>query len=344
MGFMGSSFSLSLPLPLPPSPQAQSCWWVPPSHNDVGPAQHFHLITTAAAAASLRLHFLLQSCFQNFSRIHHVPRLKDEWVKQVSHLKGINLFQFEDDYFVSKFSPTKGFFNGGQPTKGFGSAGKLDSAKSRKRSYNGRLWTNILIGINILVYAGQVATEGKLLHWGAKVNSLIHQGQFWRLVTSAFLHANAGHLMVNCFSLNSVGPTIEKLSGPKRFLAVYFASAIAGSAMSYGLCKAPSVGASGAIFGLVGSLAVFVIRHQGMIGGGKQELQHIARVILLNLMVGTAFRGIDNWGHLGGFLGGAAVSWLVGPAWKYEAISYNGRRIIVDEAPIRLLTNRRKRS
>ncbi|CAE5958576.1 unnamed protein product [Arabidopsis arenosa] len=89
-----------------------------------------------------------------------------------------------------------------------------------------------------------------------RINSLIERGQLWRLATASVLHANPLHLMINCYSLNSIGPTAESLGGPKRFLAVYLTSAdrsceVLGSAMSYWLNKAPSVGASGAIFGLV---------------------------------------------------------------------------------------------
>ncbi|XP_040949523.1 RHOMBOID-like protein 10, chloroplastic [Gossypium hirsutum] len=139
--------------------------------------------------------------------------------------------------------------------------------------------------------------------------SPIEKGQTWRLATYSLLHAN-----VNCYSLNSVGPTVENLSGSRRFLAVYLASAISSAATSYWFCKAPAVGASGAIFGLVGSVAVFVMRHRGMIRDAKEDLQHIAQVIFLNMVIGLMSRGIDNWDHLGGSLGGAAVSWLVGPA------------------------------
>ncbi|XP_057422315.1 RHOMBOID-like protein 10, chloroplastic [Lotus japonicus] len=174
--------------------------------------------------------------------------------------------------------------NGGGHGGHFGNAVMSDSKMSGKNPFNGRKWTNILLAANVLFFIAQLATQGKLLLWGAKVNSLIDKGQIWRLATSSFFHANIGHLMINCFSLNSVGPTVERFSGPRRFLAVYFISAIASSAMSYWFCKMPAVGASGVIFGLVGSVAVFVLRHRDIVGGGKEDLQHIARVIVLNMV------------------------------------------------------------
>ncbi|XP_028204947.1 RHOMBOID-like protein 10, chloroplastic isoform X2 [Glycine soja] len=175
---------------------------------------------------------------------------------------------------------------------------------SGKDPFNGRKWTEILLAANVLFYIAQLATQGKLLLWGAKINSLIEKGQLWRLAMSSFLHANTGHLLVNCYSLNSVGPTVESFSGPRRFLAVYFISAIykkSGSAMSYWFCRMPSEGASGAIFGLV---------------------------------IGLLSTGIDNWGHLGGLVGGVAASWFIGPAWKHESTSRDGRRLFIDTAPM----------
>lgn len=179
--------------------------------------------------------------------------------------------------------------------------------------------------------------------WGAKVNSLIDEGQLWRLVTSSFLHANLGHLLVNCYSLHSVGPTVENLCGTRRFFTIYFASAVASSAMSYWLSEAPAVGASGAIFGLVGSIAVFSLRHKSLLGSGAQDLKHIAKVIVLNMVIGLSFSGIDNWGHLGGLLGGAAVSWLIGPALTYDYTTRDGRKVYADRAPIFFLNQRRSR-
>ncbi|KAL9258408.1 RHOMBOID-like protein [Drosera capensis] len=76
---------------------------------------------------------------------------------------------------------------------------------------------------------------------------------------------------LNCFSLNNVGPTLEYLCGPRRFLAVYFISAVAGTAMSYWKSQSPSLGASGAIFGLVGATTVFVWRHAALTAHGTED-------------------------------------------------------------------------
>ncbi|KAH9685773.1 RHOMBOID-like protein 10 [Citrus sinensis] len=147
-----------------------------------------------------RLHArrLLHSSVKKLSRLCHIPRLKDQW-----------------------------------KNSGHEGTSHLDTA--RTNLFIGRQWTNILLAVNVLVYIAQFATQDKLLLWGAKINSLIDKGQFWRLATSAFLHANIAHLMVNCYSLNSIGPTMEKICGPRRYLGVYFSSAIAKIRFSYEL-------------------------------------------------------------------------------------------------------------
>ncbi|KAK9286084.1 hypothetical protein L1049_014464 [Liquidambar formosana] len=322
----------------------------PPSK--VGPTPT-NLITTAAALRfghllrhrlnhHLHLGFLLRSSFKKLSHLGHVHELKDVWHDRVLQFKRINFLQLPNDAFSATCSSCLCFFSGEETRKNFGDEGTSYPETSRRKSFGGRQWTNILLAVNVLVYIAQISTQGKLMLWGAKINSLIDKGQLWRLATSSLLHANIGHLMVNCYSLNSVGPTMESISGPRRYLAVYFTSAIASSLMSYWLCKAPAVGASGAIFGLVGSVAVFVMRHRGLAGGGKEDLQHIARVIILNMAIGLLSKSIDNWGHLGGLLGGAATSWLIGPAWKYESVSNDGRKVFVDRAPISYFINKER--
>ncbi|OIT35698.1 rhomboid-like protein 10, chloroplastic [Nicotiana attenuata] len=263
----------------------------------------------------------------------HGPKLKDVWHKWTIDVTGFNILQWSRDVLSGAHTNLL-FFNADESRREFKQFQKSFSKSSRSFFSSERKWTNIFLALNILVYIAQVATDGKLLFWGAKINSLINKGQLWRLITSSFLHANIGHLLVNCYSLNSVGPGVEKISGPRRYVVLYLTSAIASSAMSYWLSKAPAVGASGAILGLVGSFAVFVLRHRGMVKGTEGDLRYIANVIVLNMAIGLLNKGIDNWGHLGGLIGGAAASWLLGPAWKIQSISSEGRRVFADTAPI----------
>ncbi|XP_078429743.1 RHOMBOID-like protein 10, chloroplastic [Wolffia australiana] len=238
------------------------------------------------------------------------------------------------------------FFMGGRSEENASDEDKLrfnTGEGNSSKTGGGPLWTNILLATNILLFGVQILTQGKLMLWGAKVNSLISQGQVWRLVTSSFLHANIMHLMVNSYSLNSIGPLMEKITGPRRFLVIYFSSAVAGSILSFRFCPRPSVGASGAIFGLVGSLAVFVLRHRKLMGGGKGQLQQIANVLAINMIIGYLSNSTDNWGHLGGLLGGAAISWLIGPAWIYQHQTNDGRLVFADRAPLIRFFQRKNR-
>ncbi|CAN6483224.1 unnamed protein product [Victoria cruziana] len=233
----------------------------------------------------------------------------------------INRCRFEDDFDGRMLPPILDllpyafrctpFFVKGRSGDDSGNKERLSFDASTDSSSNKRRWTNILL-----------------------INSLIDRGEIWRLGTSSLLHANIGHLMVNCVSLNSVGPLVERICGHSRFLGVYVASAFASSATSYIFCRSPAVGASGAIFGLVGSYAMFILRHRAFFKDGKQDLFHIVRVIALNMAVGVLSKGIDNWGHLGGLLGGAAVSWLVGPAWTYQYTRSHGKQVLVDKPPL----------
>lgn len=74
-------------------------------------------------------------------------------------------------------------------------------------------------------------------------------------------------------------------------------------------------------------------------GHGKESLEHIGRVVILNMGMGLLTRGIDNWGHLGGLLGGMAMAWFLGPAWQYQYVSKDGRAVFKDNAPILQLSN-----
>ncbi|XP_004299949.1 PREDICTED: rhomboid-like protease 3 [Fragaria vesca subsp. vesca] len=306
--------------------ELQSLWFSLPKLGRLS-ARPLHLL---ASATSLRL-------AQHF---HFDSLLRSYFQKQLAHISPLHKLK-------SLSTPTSicfSLFDGRDNSNDVTNKDIPNSNMSTRNFFSGRQWTNLLLAVNIIVYIAQVGTQNDLTLWGAKINRLIDKGQLWRLVTSAFLHANVGHLLVNCYSLNNVGPTMEKLSGSKRFLAIYFTSAIASSAMSYWCSQAPAVGASGAVFGLVGSLAVFVMRHKALVGGGKEDLKHIAYVIVLNMGIGLFSKGIDSWGHLGGLLGGAATSWLLGPAWKYEFSSTDRRRIFTDKAPIFYLINREPRS
>jgi rhomboid protease GluP len=193
--------------------------------------------------------------------------------------------------------------------------------------------TYALLVINIIVFALDYLLNNRLIMLGAKNNNLILSGQYWLFLTPIFLHANLIHLGVNGYSLYILGPSIERPFGHARFLALYLLSGLAGTIASFALTPGPSIGASGAIFGLAGGLLPFLYRNRRIFGEerARQRLYAVLRVIVLNLLIGFFVAGIDNWGHVGGLLGGLAASWFMAPVYEAHR-AVDGQHIIIEES------------
>jgi rhomboid protease GluP len=156
-----------------------------------------------------------------------------------------------------------------------------------------------------------------LVDLGAKVNPLIAQGEVWRLFTATLLHNGIIHLMFNLYALFALGPMLEAYLGWRRFLIIYLLGGLFGSLMSYAFSESVSVGASGAIFGIIGATTVYFFRYRNNFGAqGRAILQNMVVVIVINLIFGFTAGYIDNFGHIGGLLGGALVT--VGLMPRYE--------------------------
>ncbi len=190
--------------------------------------------------------------------------------------------------------------------------------------------TLTLLVLTIAIFAlqslsGLIFGFDMLLALGAKMNGAIRAGEYWRLVTPIFLHVNLLHLGVNMYSLYALGPAVERFFRSRRMLVLYLLSGVAGAVFSLAFSAAPSVGASGAIFGLLGALGTFLFIHRQAFGRtGQAHLRQIALVAVLNLALGLS-PGIDNWSHLGGLLAGVALTWTLGP--RYQPVLDDGERI-----------------
>jgi rhomboid protease GluP len=156
---------------------------------------------------------------------------------------------------------------------------------------------------------------GVLVLLGAKVNELIAAGQFWRLITATFLHAGVAHIAFNGFALFSLGPEAERIYGTRRFVALYLISGLGGSVASYAFSPAPAVGASGAVFGLIGGLTAFYYFSRKTLGDfGRAQIQSMLAIVGINLVIGFLGQSyIDNWGHIGGLLSGVLVGAALAP-------------------------------
>jgi len=152
---------------------------------------------------------------------------------------------------------------------------------------------------------GSFSYNGALL-LGAKVNLLIEQGQWWRLVSSQFLHGGLLHLGVNAVALWMVAPIVERIYGTMRVLVLLQVAAVGGALASFAFTANPSVGASGAIFGLLGACLVFSLRHRAQLPKrfSRALLSQSMFFIGLNIVIGLSEPSIDNAGHMGGLVGG----------------------------------------
>ena len=177
--------------------------------------------------------------------------------------------------------------------------------------------TYIIIGINILLFAAESMKGGAMnqevaLKFGAQYTPYIQQGQWYRLFTSMFLHFGFLHLICNMYSLYNLGPSLEYFFGIPIFVVLYLASGLAGNILTYVMelrtgRRALSLGASGAVFGLLGSYLVFAL-WPGYIG---VSLYGILRVLGINAVYAFANRSINAMAHLGGLIGGIVTTLVI---------------------------------
>lgn len=178
--------------------------------------------------------------------------------------------------------------------------------------------TYAILGLNVAVWLVMsfigtlfdIDLDYQLFYFGAKVNELIAEGEYWRLFTAMFLHVGGMHLLFNSYALYVYGPIVEKLYGKIRFVVIYVLSGLMGSLFSYLFSPHPAAGASGAIFGLMGSLLYFRRRKRDAFQRVFGPALFI--VIGINLLLGFIRPGIDNWGHIGGLVGGFLAANAVG--------------------------------
>lgn len=173
--------------------------------------------------------------------------------------------------------------------------------------------TYILIVLNTLVFLfGFLFGMGNsLVNAFANYGPYIIDGEYYRLLTSAFVHVNILHFVMNMYVLYIVGSQAEGFFGKAKFLIIYILSALSGSLLSMLLNQnVASIGASGAIFGLFGALLYFGYNYRVYLG--NTFVRQILPVILINLLFGFMVVGIDNYAHIGGLIGGYVVSMATG--------------------------------
>lgn len=197
--------------------------------------------------------------------------------------------------------------------------------------------TYALLAINVAVFIIRALSQSldeQFFLWGANnQTAVLVDGEFYRLFSSMFLHAsifgprggfaleNSLHLIFNCYILYQVGTSLERLFGHTRFMLIYLLGGLAGSVASIllGGPQSYSVGASGAVFAILGAELVYLYQHRRLLGArGRAQMQSVITFMIINFAYGalTTFSStirVDNWAHLGGVLGGAVLAWFIGP-------------------------------
>jgi len=193
------------------------------------------------------------------------------------------------------------------------------------------LVTYTMIGLCIFVYLLQLLSQylyqgnDYLVLYGAKINQYILAGEFWRLITPLFLHASIIHIAFNMYALFILGPGLERFYGHKRFLVLYLIGGFAGNVLSFLFTTDSSIGASTAIFALVAAQGVFILKNRFLFGKNVRPLMiNTIGIVIINFVFGLAPQtNVDNFGHLGGLLGGLAFAWFASPVFKINGLMPN---------------------
>ena len=196
----------------------------------------------------------------------------------------------------------------------------LEESEKREKIMRSKkpIITFLIIAINIIIFI-LMYTFGKgsensetLVNFGANYLPLTKSGEYYRLLSSAFLHIGIIHLLLNMYSLYIIGTQIEYFYGKAKYIFIYLFSAIMGSLFTLVLSSSNTLaaGASGAIFGLLGSLLYFGYHYRGYIG--NSIINQVIPVVVLNLIFGFMTPGIGNAAHIGGLIGGYLISMGLG--------------------------------
>ena len=199
-------------------------------------------------------------------------------------------------------------------------------SNNNDRNRNNIYITYALIALNILLYIISAIKCGNfmdidsmtLYSMGGKFAYNIYHGEVWRLVSAMFLHSDIMHILFNMYSLYILGSQVEIIFGKVKYLIIYFISGIAANILSCILApNTLSIGASGAIFGLLGAFAIVIFINRKKVSKGS--ITNLVLVILLNIYIGFTGQSIDNAAHIGGLVTGILVGFIIILIYKRKA-------------------------
>jgi rhomboid protease GluP len=196
--------------------------------------------------------------------------------------------------------------------------------ETRLQELTPRVWAVPLVSaVCVLIWIANIAAgmsflqpdAAELFRWGANSASAVQTGEWWRLLSAMFLHSGVIHLALNMYALWEAGLLLSRLYGNRGFLLVYLGGGIVGNALSlhFSAQTAVAVGASGAVFGVMGALLAAVIQHRHAFpkDRSKQLMTSLTVFIVYSLLYGFSKQGIDNAAHLGGLAAGLVMGWLL---------------------------------
>lgn len=170
--------------------------------------------------------------------------------------------------------------------------------------------TYSIILLNIIVFMLSLLDYNMIINYFANYYINVKNGEIYRLLTACFVHANFLHIFFNMYALYYIGPMVEKYYGKLKYLLIYLGSGIMGSLFSVVLSNNVSIGASGAIFGLFGSMLYFGYKYRATLDGFVRS--GIIPVLFINLILGFIVPNIDVYGHIGGLIDGLLLSYIFG--------------------------------
>lgn len=179
--------------------------------------------------------------------------------------------------------------------------------------------TYVLIVINLMIFLyGMLHGNDELVELFGNNYELVQNGQIYRLFTCMFVHSDTMHILLNMYALYTIGPVVERYYGKGKYLFIYIISGLLGSVFSgvFMSANSISIGASGAIFGLLGSICYFTYYYRATLQGILRG--SIIPVIVINLIIGFLSPSIDLSAHIGGLIGGILVSMGLGIGDKYR--------------------------
>jgi rhomboid protease GluP len=198
--------------------------------------------------------------------------------------------------------------------------------------------TYILLVIIVALFAAPLLATGRyrpdnaLIQWGALIfDNVLYGKEYYRLFTSMFFHLNIVHIGFNAYALYYFGRQVEQTFGYMRFILIYFLGGLTSSVASFALTRQASLGASGAIFAIFAAEMVFLYKNRSVFGKeANRQLQSLVVMALLNLGIGIYSQlspvggmVIDNWGHIGGFVAGFVLAWVITPRYAVKAEANN---------------------